>query len=84
MSYILKLPFHLAESININPITFLPEIQHPILSFSSSSTCLRNDVIQWLIETFGAHSWVFDFNGKDYQLTFNSEEDLTFFKMRWL
>lgn len=56
---------------------------HPVLCRGSSSTCLNDEVQEWLISTLGSN-WKFKFEINDYYIWFKTESDRTMFQLRWL
>ena len=70
----------------VHPMTYEPEVVHPILEVHSSYSSIKTEIMQWLIEYYGDTPdddvrVGFD---TEYYIDFDTEQDLTWFKLRWL
>lgn len=62
-----------------------PYINHPILDVGSSSCDLKHEVMVWLYENINnRYRFEFDSEAREYCIIFNSEQDMTWFKLRWI
>ena len=70
-----------------NPYTHESAYDHPILNVGSSYSSIKTEIMQWLIEyygdTYATHPVRVGFDN-DYYIDFDTEQDLTRFKLRWL
>ncbi len=80
------LPFSMGKRGPVNPQTYLQEIDHPVLDIGSSYTILKEEVRQWLNDTYGDDraQWRFSMATGGYFIEFAQEEYVTAFKLRWL
>lgn len=78
----IRLPFTMGKIISRDPFTGEEEIDHPVLSIGSSSASLKPEVQQWLHRR--RKYWSLGFDGTDYCLWVEAEQDKTLFLLRWL
>jgi hypothetical protein len=83
MSVRLLLPYSMGSEVYVNPMTFEPAIDHPILDIGSSYSSVKQPIMQWCAELWGNRVSM-GFNGDDYYIDFPTESDLNWFKLRWL
>lgn len=79
----LVLPFSMGTYGLIDPVTYERPLDHPILVVGSSNAIIKWPIIQWLTDTYGDR-FSTGFDGTDYYIDFPSEEDITWFKLKWL
>lgn len=79
----MTLPFSMGTYGLMDPVTYEQPIDHPILNIGSSYCLVKFHIIEWLDDTYGDQVKT-GFNGTDYYIDFPSEEDITFFKLKWL
>lgn len=61
-----------------------PYISHPLLDVGRSSSDLKHEVKVWLYENINnRYRFEFDSEANEYCIMFNSEQDMTWFKLRW-
>ena len=77
------LPFKMGTVVSYDPITFTNAIDHPILNIGSSYSCIKPEILAWLVNNF-KEDWIFTFDGTDYCLCFPNEKDATLFTLRWI
>ncbi len=84
MTVRMYLPFSMGKVTHTDPYTFEPIIEHPILDIGSSYSSIKPHIIKWLAEQ---HYNVLDIVGiadGNYYIDFRTEEDMIWFKLRWL
>ena len=78
----LPLPITMGKSF-VDHRTLEIKCIHPVLDVSSSHCCVKEEIIDWLVETF-EKKFHMGFDGTDYFIAFANEEDLLLFKLKWL
>lgn len=74
----------------VNPITYEPSVSHSLLDIHSSHMSLKTEITQWLIEYYhitadqNDQRYGFDRETGEYYIDFDTEQDLMWFKLRWL
>lgn len=83
MSARMLLPFNMGTYGIMDPDTGECPLDHPILVVGSSNSTIKWPIMWWLIDTYGDRIST-GFDGTEYFIDFPSEEDITWFKMKWL
>jgi hypothetical protein len=80
----IKMPLSLSmgKVVSYNPSTCEETIDHPILNVGSSFSFLKAEVRQWMSNR--GHKYKFEFDGNEYCLWFETDQDLLLFTLRWL
>ena len=73
----------MGTTVKINPVTYEPDVRHPVLNVYSSHCSVKMEVLDWLAENYGGRAST-GFDGNEYYIDFSTEADITWFKMRWL
>lgn len=79
----LVLPFSMGTYGLVDPFTYEPMIDHPILDIGSSYSSIKVPIQKWLFDTHG-DKFETGFDGNDYYIDFPTEADLNWFKLKWL
>lgn len=82
MTVRMLLPFNMGRVTHFNQDTYEETIEHPVLNISGSYATVKPEIRKWMIDTFRyCHS---GFICGDYFIDFKTEEDMNWFKLRWL
>jgi hypothetical protein len=68
----------------VDPNTYEPDMYHPILDVGSSYSSVKTEIMQWLAEYYGDDPEQRTGIDHEYYIDFDTEADLTWFKLRWL
>ena len=75
----------MGTTVSVNPVTYEPDVSHPILHIGSSYSSIKQPIMEWLAENYGTRVQPgFDTEVEDYYIDFPTEADVTWFKLRWL
>lgn len=77
------LPFSMGTYGPMDLYTCERPIDHPILDIGSSNTIIKWPIVQWLTDTYGDR-FSTGFDGTNYYIDLPSEEDITWFKLKWM
>lgn len=78
----MELPFSMGRVTSYNSFTCEETIEHPVLEIGSTFSFLKVEIRQWLMNT-GKES-KFEYDGNNYCLWFETEQDKIVFILRWL
>ena len=77
----LELPFSMGRVTSFDLMTHTEIIDHPILSIGSSYACLKEEIRTWMTNT--GKDWEFRFDGNNYCIWFETEQEKIVFILRW-
>ena len=78
------LPFTMGKTTHIDPTTYEPVVEHPILDIGSSYSAIKPHIMEWLREHYGDRvSAGFDREQGEYYIDFPTESDVMLFLLRW-
>lgn len=84
MTVRMKLSFSMGKTTHIDPTTYEPVVEHPILDIGSSYSAIKPHIMEWLHEHYGARfSAGFDREQGEYYIDLPGESDVTLFLLRW-
>lgn len=72
----------MGKIIHTNPFTLEPVVEHPILDIGSSYCAIKSHILEWLHEQYCDYTVGFEY-GRNY-IEFPTEQDMVWFKLRWL
>lgn len=86
MTVRLQLPLSMGKTPHIDPYTFEPVIEHPILKVGSSYCGVKSHITDWLAEQYGIRNIgdMIGFADGEYYIDFPTEADMVWFKLKWL